>query len=179
MTSRRCFQTLEFRRDPRFADFALRRLDFFFRSLIVVVPKDNFIITVVFIEQSPFVMDGARGNFHLHSVLFCVLFHLLEMFIVTVIREPRDDVTVRPVNLQCVRVLVVNMILSASGTMSDGRPGNEKKKAYINGHLVHMDTLLDAELRDKNIEGCIQNPDNLRLTNDRSIAGSQVRDEDT
>jgi len=60
-----------------------------------------------------------------------------------------------------------------------GVRGIKKKKAYINGHLVHMDTLLDAELRDKNIEGCIQNPDNLCLTNDRSIAGSQVRDEDT
>jgi hypothetical protein len=92
------------------------------------------------------------------------------MFIVTVFCEPCNDVTIRPVNLECVRVLVVNMILSASGTMSDGR--REKKESYINGHLVHMDTLFDAKLREKNIEGRIQNPDDFRLTNDGSITGS-------
>ena len=47
-----------------------------------------------------------------------------------------------------------------------------KKEPYINGHLVHMYTLFDAELRDKNIEGCVRNPDDLRLTDDGSITGS-------
>src|SRR6266403_3354971 len=116
-------------------------------------------------------MDGARSNFHLHSVLFCILFHLLEMLVVAVFCKPRNDVTVRPVNLQSVRMFVINMILSATGIMSDGRRA-ENKEPYINGHLVHMDTLFDAELRNKNIESCIQNPDDLRLTNHRSITGS-------
>ena len=47
-----------------------------------------------------------------------------------------------------------------------------KKGQYINGHLVHMYTLFDAELGDKNIEGRVRNPDDLRLTNDGSITGS-------
>jgi hypothetical protein len=105
-------------------------------------------------------------------VLFRIFFDLLEMLIVTVFCEPRNDVTVRPVNLQCVRVLVVNVILSAPGTISDERRREKKKEPYINGHLVHMYTLFDAKLRDKNIEGRVRNPDDLRLTNDRSITGS-------
>lgn len=48
----------------------------------------------------------------------------------------------------------------------------KEKEPYINGHLVHMYTLFDAELRDENIEGRVRNPDYLRLTNDRSITGS-------
>ena len=103
-------------------------------------------------------------------MLFGVLFHLLEVLIVTVFCEPRNDVTARPVNLQCVRVLVVNVILSAPGIISDEL--RREKDPYINGHLVHMDTLFDAKLRNKNIEGRVRNPDDLRLTNDRSITGS-------
>ena len=92
------------------------------------------------------------------------------MFIVTVFCEPRNDVTIGPVDLQSVRVLVVNMILWASGTMS----GEHRKitTTYINGHLVHMNTLFDAKLRDKNIESRIQNPNDLCLTNDGSITRS-------
>ena len=93
------------------------------------------------------------------------------MLVVTVFCEPRNDVTIRPVNLQCVRVLVVNVILSASGTMSNGRR-DKKRESYINGHLVHMNTLFDAKLRDKDIESRVQNPDDLCLTNDGSITGS-------
>jgi hypothetical protein len=48
----------------------------------------------------------------------------------------------------------------------------KKKEPYINGHLVHVYTLFDAELRDKNIKGCVRNPDDLRMTNDGSITGS-------
>ena len=79
-------------------------------------------------------MDGARSNFHLHGVLFRVLFHLLE--IATVFCELCNDVTVRPVNLQCVRVLVVNVILSAPGTINN--EFRREKEPHINGHLVHM-----------------------------------------
>lgn len=94
------------------------------------------------------------------------------MLIVIVFCEPRNDVTVRPVNLQCARVLVVNVILSAPGTISDEH--RRKKEPYINGHLIHMYTLFDAELWDKYVEGRVRNSDDLRLTNDGSITGSQV-----
>lgn len=61
-------------------------------------------------------------------MLFGVLFDLLEVLIVTVFCEPRNDITVRPVNLQCVRVLVVNVILSAPETISHER--RERKKNH-------------------------------------------------
>ena len=92
------------------------------------------------------------------------------MLVVTVFCVRSNDVTVRPVNLQSVRVLVVNVILSAPEPSAMSIGG--KKGQYINGHLVHMYTLFDAELGDKNIEGRVRNPDDLRLTNDGSITGS-------
>jgi hypothetical protein len=42
-----------------------------------------------------------------------------------------------------------------------------------------MDTLFNAELRDKNIESSVQNANNLGLTNDSAITRSEVGDEDT
>jgi len=50
MSSRSCFQALEFRCDPRLANFALQRLDFFLHSLVAVMSKDNFVIPVIFVE---------------------------------------------------------------------------------------------------------------------------------
>ena len=77
------------------------------------------------------------------------------MLIVTIFCEPRNDVTIRPVNLESVGVLVVNMVLRTFGTVSDAclLINKKRKGPYVDRHLVYMDTLLDAELRDNNIEG--------------------------
>jgi hypothetical protein len=42
-----------------------------------------------------------------------------------------------------------------------------------------MDSLLDAEFRDQDVERSVQNTHNLGLTDDRAIAGSKIGDEDT
>lgn len=44
-------------------------------------------------------------------MLFSCLFHLLEMLVVAVLREPADDISRRPVDLESVRVFVIDMIL--------------------------------------------------------------------
>jgi len=51
--------------------------------------------------------------------------------------------------------------------------------AYLDGHLVNMDTLLDTEFGDKNIESSIQNPNDLGLSNDRAIAVGKIGDHHT
>lgn len=53
------------------------------------------------------------------------------------------------------------------------------RNTNINGHLVNVDTLLDAELRDEHIERSIQDTDNLRLADDRAVALRKVGDQDT
>ena len=47
------------------------------------------------------------------------------------------------------------------------------------GHLVDVDTLLDAELRYEHIEGSVQNPNDLGLTNNRAVPLGKVGDQDT
>lgn len=123
MSSWCCLQTLKFRCDPRFADITLHRLNVNLLRLSVVTPKDNFVIVVpvVFVEECLLIVDGARSNFHLQGMLFCVLFHFLQMLIVTIFCEPCDDVTIRPVNLESVRVLIINMVLRTFETVSDAR----------------------------------------------------------
>ena len=44
-------------------------------------------------------------------MLFSVLLDLLEVLIITVLSEPSDDVTFRPVDLERVLVLVVDVVL--------------------------------------------------------------------
>jgi hypothetical protein len=132
MSSWCCLQTLKSRCDPRFADVTLHRLNVSLLRLRVVTPKDNFVIVivvpVVFVEECLFIVEGARSNFHLQGMLFCVLLHFLQMLIVTIFCEPCDDVTIRPVNLESVRVLIINMVLRTFETVSDARLRKDKEK---------------------------------------------------
>ena len=56
-------------------------------------------------------MNRARSNFHLESMELSSLLNLLQMLVVTVLRKPCDDIFVRPVDLEGVAVIVVDMIL--------------------------------------------------------------------
>jgi hypothetical protein len=49
--------------------------------------------------------------------------------------------------------------------------------AYVNGHLVDMDALLDTELGDENIKGSVENPHNTGLANNGSVSLRQVRNQ--
>lgn len=72
--------------------------------------KDDLIL-VVLVEQGLLVVDRARGDLHLDRVLLCVLLDLLKMLIVAVLCEPGDDIAFRPVDLQGVLVLIVDVVL--------------------------------------------------------------------
>lgn len=72
--------------------------------------EDNLVLLVL-VEERLLVVDGARGDLHLHGVLLGVLLDLLQVLVVAVLRQPGDDVTLRPVDLERVLVLVVNVVL--------------------------------------------------------------------
>lgn len=66
------------------------------------------------------------------------------MLVVTVFGQPTDHISVRPIYLECVKMFVINVILIQALV--------DLIKIYdlgtdIDGHLVDMDPLLNAELR--------------------------------
>lgn len=122
-------------------------------------------------------MDRTRRDLHLERVLFCVLLDLLEVLVIAVLRKPCDDIARRPVDLESVGVLIVDMVLQ--NTLVKCLNNTMESNTHINGHLIDMNTLLDTKLRDQYIEGCIQDTDNLRLADDRPIALCEIMYEDT
>ena len=44
-------------------------------------------------------------------MLFCILLDLLQMFVIAVLSKPVNHVTVGPVDLESVRVIVIDMVL--------------------------------------------------------------------
>ena len=102
-------QTLEGRLGLRHRDEPLLRG--LLSRVDVVTSEDDLIITVILIEERALVVDRARGHLHLERVLLRVLLHLLQMLVVAVLGEPGDHVAVRPVDLQSVRVLIVDVVL--------------------------------------------------------------------
>lgn len=71
----------------------------------------NNLILIILVEQSLLIVDRAGSNLHLESVLFGVLLDLLEVLVVAVLCEPGNNVTLRPVDLEGVFVLVVDVVL--------------------------------------------------------------------
>ena len=49
---------------------------------------------------------------------------------------------------------------------------------YINGHLIDMDSLLDAKLWHKYVESSIKDTHHFGLANNRAVAVSKVGNED-
>ena len=45
---------------------------------------------------------------------------------------------------------------------------------YLNGHLVYVDSLLDAKFRDKNIKGGVQDVDNASLADNGSVSVGEI-----
>lgn len=98
---------LGLRQQPLLRGLLLRFLQTISRS-----SYHNFVVvSVVFIEKGRFIMDRARCDLHLEGMLLCCLLNFLQVFVVTVLREPADNVAVGPVNLQSVSMFVVDMIL--------------------------------------------------------------------
>ena len=103
-------EALEPRGSPALRQLPLLRVDFVvFRT--VIPAKNNLIFAVVLVEQRLLVVHRSRSNLHLERMLFGVLLDLLEMLVVAVLRQPGDNVAVRPVDLQRVRVLIVDVVL--------------------------------------------------------------------
>jgi hypothetical protein len=125
----------------------------------VLASQDDLIVIPILVKECTFVMNRAGGDLHLDSMLFSVAFHLLEMFVIAVFSKPSDNILVRPVDLQGVRVFVINVV--------------------VDRHLVNVDALLDSEFWDQDVKGSVQNVDNLSGSNNRSVAVREVRDQDT
>ena len=132
----------------------------------------NNLILVVFVEQGLLVVNRARGDLHLERMLLSILLNLLEMFVVTVLSEPSDDITFRPIDLQCVLVLVVDVVLERRREPSFKCKRSEE--TYIDGHLIDMDPLLDTELGDVYIEGGVKDTYDLCLANDGPVTLGQI-----
>lgn len=74
--------------------------------------KHNLIFAViVLVEKCLLVVDRAGSNAHLLRVQLSGLLHLLEVLVVAVLRQPGEDIPVRPVDLEGVSVLVVDVVL--------------------------------------------------------------------
>jgi len=56
-------------------------------------------------------MHAPRNNLHLHRVLFCSAVDLLQVIVIAVLRQPTNDVSIRPVDLQRPGVFVENVVL--------------------------------------------------------------------
>jgi hypothetical protein len=98
------------------------------------------------------------------------------MLVVAVLREPGDDVALRPVNLKGVAVLIVDVILQFEVSATD----NWSRCVYlthVNGHLINVNAFLDPELRDDDIESGVQDTDDFSLSHDGSMSLSKVGNE--
>ena len=102
-------QTLEGRLGLRHRDEPLLRG--LLGRVDVVTSEDNLVITIVLIEERALVMHRTRSHLHLQRVLLGVLLHLLQVLVITVLGEPGDDVALRPVDLQSVLMLVIDVVL--------------------------------------------------------------------
>ena len=102
-------QTLEGRLGLRHRDEPLLRG--LLGRVDVVTSEDNLVITIVLIEERALVMHRTRSHLHLQRVLLRVLLHLLQMLVVAVLGQPGDDVLVRPVNLERVGVVIIDVVL--------------------------------------------------------------------
>lgn len=90
------------------------------------------------------------------------------MFIVAILGQPRNDIPIRPVDLQGMSVLVINMVL---WSQSDKGTCNEIGHiiTYVDRHLIHMHALLNPELRDEDVKRSIEDTDNLSLAYDGPV----------
>lgn len=104
------------------------------------------------------------------------LSHFLEMFIIAVFCQPSNDIPVGPVDLESVRVLVVNVVLDGLLLIIARK---QVHKTYIDGHLIDMHPLLNSEFGNKNIESSIQHTNNSGLTNNGAVSLREVRNQDT
>jgi hypothetical protein len=108
---------------------------------------------------------------------FCSPLHVLKMRIPAVLRKELDDVgTLLPVNLECVRVLIMNVILknaSVSANLSDDR----QYQTYLNRHRIDMNSLFDSEIGNKNVESLVEDADNSGRADHRAILLRELRNQ--
>lgn len=105
-------QALKLRRDLGLREQALLRgLDLLIFTLASATNDDLVFLRIVLVKEGLFVVNRAGYDFHLHCVLLGGLLHLFQVLVIAVLSKPADNVSVRPVDLQRVGVLVVDMVL--------------------------------------------------------------------
>ena len=116
MARRKSLQALERRRQLLLGELALLgRPDLLGLLLVGAAEDDLVLLVVVLVKQSLLVVYRARCYLHLEGMLLGVLLHLLQVLVVAVLSEPSDDVTRRPIDLEGVSVLVVDVVLHQKG----------------------------------------------------------------
>ncbi len=112
VTRRKGLEALERRRQLLLGELALLGRPDLLGLLLGSAAKNNLVlVVVVLVEQSLLVVHRTRRNLHLQRMLLGVLLHLLEVLVVAVLGEPGNDITRRPVDLEGVGVLVVDVVL--------------------------------------------------------------------
>ena len=81
------------------------------RGNVIAAQYDLIIVSIIFVEKCTFIMDGTRGHLHFQSMLLSIFLHFLQMLVIAVFNKPSDDIFIRPVDLQRMRMFVVDMVL--------------------------------------------------------------------
>lgn len=100
------------------------------------------------------------------------------MIIITVLRKPGDDILIGPVDLECVGMFIIDVVLNGDIRL-DGLQKRAGGAANLDGHLIHMNTLFDAEFGDKNVESSVQNVDNASLADNGSVSVGKIGHKET
>ena len=97
------------------------------------------------------------------------------MLIIIVLSKPRNDVAVRPIDLERVRVFIEDMVLAQRSATKF--LGIRISKTHVYGHLIDVHALLNTKLGHEDVESCIQHIDHGGGADDWSIALSKIGNE--
>lgn len=101
------------------------------------------------------------------------LLNLLEMLIVAVFSEPRNNISIRPIDLKRMAMLVINMVLQQRQLLIILKQGG----TYVDWDLVDMNPFLNTKLRHYDIECGIQYANDFCLADNRAVTLGQVGNE--
>ena len=96
-----------------------------------------------------------------------------EMFVITILGQPADNITVRPIDLQCVAMLIVDMVLKNKCISNEQI--YKHWITYVDWHLVNMYTFFNTKLGNENVESSIKHADNNGWSYDRTITLRKIR----
>lgn len=138
---------------------------------------ERSVLDLVVVEESALGLSGTRSRLHETGVVVGLVPDALEVSVVLVLGEPAEDVdALLPVELEAVRVLVVDVVLSYQTLVCSKE--HRGRRTNLGRHLVDVNSLLDPKLGDEDVERLVEYADDGSRSNDGSVALSEVGDED-